>query len=155
MFSIKLVGELHPEFSFFGREGKPALMNFPDTPEGRRMAASIPIGHRSLVYLMSPVKRFWAAVEYIRCDPNSADVLEDGRRAAERQNAVALMEVHNPKFAKVWRCIKHLACIDDFKKAPTPDFGFRQGDILRDLEQREYLELFNAIHWSWRTEGGG
>jgi hypothetical protein len=155
MFSIKLVGAVQPEYPFFRREGKPTLMNFPDSPEGRRIAATIPIGHRSLVYLMHPVKRFWAAIEYIRWDPNCADVLQDGRQAAERQNAVALMEVLNPRFAKVWRCVRQLACIDDPRKAPTPDFGFHQGDIIRDIEESEYLDMFNAIPWSWTIEGGG
>jgi len=65
MFGIMLVGAIQPEFPFFGREGNPPLMNFPNSPEGRRIAVAIPVGHRSLVYLMHPVKRFWAAVEYI------------------------------------------------------------------------------------------
>src|SRR5262249_29157682 len=151
-FSIKLVGAVQPEFPFFRRDAKPALMNFPDTPQGRRIATSIPIGHKSLVYLMHPVKRFWAAVEYIRWDPNSEDVLEDGLRAAEGQNAVALMDAHNAKFAKVWRCVRQLAYIDNPMNAPTPDFGFQQGDIIHDLDESEYLDMFNAVPWSWRIE---
>src|SRR3954462_3805226 len=72
MFGIKLVGAIQPEFPFFGREGKPPLMNFPNSPEGRHVATAIPIGHRSLVYLMHPVKRFWAAIEYVKWDSNAA-----------------------------------------------------------------------------------
>jgi hypothetical protein len=31
---------------------------YPDNAAGKAIAAGIPIGHRSLVYLMHPVKRF-------------------------------------------------------------------------------------------------
>jgi hypothetical protein len=82
MFGIKLVGATHREFSFFGTEGKPTLMNFPNTAEGRRIAANIPIGHKSLVYLMHPVKRFWSAIEYIKWDLGIENVLEEGMQAA-------------------------------------------------------------------------
>jgi hypothetical protein len=75
MFGIKLVGPVTPEFAFFGKEGKPTLMNFPDSPEGRRIAPGVPLGHRSLVYLMDPVKRFWAAIEYIRWNHEIQDVV--------------------------------------------------------------------------------
>jgi hypothetical protein len=124
-------------------------MNFPDNHEGRRIAAGIPIGHKSLVYLMHPVKRFWAAIEYIKWNPSIEDVLEEGLQAAVAQNAAALMEVINPKFAKVWRCVRVLADIDDPKQAPTPDFGFHEGDIMFDIGQQEYDDWFNAIPWSW------
>src|SRR5262245_6778826 len=106
MFGIKLVGAVQPEFAFFGRDGKPPLMNFPNSPEGRRVATAIPIGHRSLVYLMHPVKRFWSAVEYIKWDSNAKDVLDDGMRAAVAQGAVELMEVVNATYAKIWRCVR-------------------------------------------------
>jgi hypothetical protein len=149
MFDVKLVGAAHRDFPFLGRNGKPAVMNFPDSPEGRRIARSIPIGHRSLVYLMHPIMRFWAAIEYIKWDMNIKDLLEDGRHAAMAQKAVALMEVYNPKFAKLWRCIRFLAEIDDPANAPTPDFGFKEGDIMVDIRQDEYLDMFNAIPWSW------
>jgi hypothetical protein len=152
MFGIKLVGERHPQFPFFGREGKPGIMNFPDSAEGRRIAASIPIGHRSLLYLMHPIKRFWAAVEYIKWNSGIADVLEEGRQAAVAQNAIALFEVLNPRFAKVWRCIRVVAIIDDPMEAPTPDLGFQEGDIMRDISEHESLEMFNAIPWSWTGE---
>ena len=49
MFGIKLVGDNTPEFAFFGRAGAPSLINFPDSPEGRRIATSVPIGHKVLV----------------------------------------------------------------------------------------------------------
>ena len=94
LFGIKLVGAQHAAFPFCGRGGKPALMNFPDSPEGRRIAACIPVGHRSLVYLMHPVKRFWSAVEYIGWESGDDNLLVQGRRAPVQQNAVALMEVH-------------------------------------------------------------
>src|SRR5438552_3067028 len=109
MFGIKLVGHIQPEFPFFGRDAKPTLMNFPDSPEGRRIAESIPIGHRSLVYLMAPVKRFWSAIEYIKYDFNIEDVLEEGRQAAVDQKAVAMMEVLNSRFARIWRCVRIVA----------------------------------------------
>jgi hypothetical protein len=152
MFGIKLVGHIHPAFPFFGRDGKPTLMNFPDSPEGRRIAAGIPIGHRSLVYLMHPIKRFWAAIEYIKWDCNVEDVLEEGTRAAVAQNAVAMIEVINSRFAKIWRCVRVLAWIDDPRNAPTPDFGFQEGDIMFDIGQHEYFDMFNAIPWGWTDE---
>jgi hypothetical protein len=152
MFGLKLVGAVHPEFPFFGRAGNPAVMNFPNSPEGRRIAASVPIGHRSLVYLMSPVKHFWTAIEYVKLDPSVNDLLEEGTRAAESQNAVALVEALNPKFAKLWRCIRVIALIDNPQQAPTPDFGFQEGDIMFDVTQQEYSELFSAIPWSWTEE---
>src|SRR5262245_64575684 len=98
MYGIRLVGPAHAEFPFFGRDGKPALMNFPNSPEGRRLAAATPIGHKSLVYLMHPVKRFWTAIEYIRSDSKIPDLLNDGERAAISQNAVALMQAANPYY---------------------------------------------------------
>jgi len=152
MFGVKLVGSQHPAFSFFGRDGKPTLMNFPDGPEGRRIAASIPIGQRSLVYLMYPIKRFWTAIEYIKWDLNTDDVLEEGMRAAVAQNAVAMAEVINSKFARIWRCVRIVALIDDPMSAPTPDFGFKEGDVMLDIEKQEYLDMFNAIPWSWKDE---
>jgi hypothetical protein len=152
MFGVKLVGSIHRDFPFFGRGGNPALMNFPDSAEGRRIAADIPIGHRSLVYLMHPIRRFWTAIEYIKWDGAIEDVLEEGERAAVAQNAVTLMRVVNPRFSRIWRCIRILALIDDPLYAPTPDFGFHEGEIMRDIGQQEYHDMFNAIPWSWRDE---
>jgi hypothetical protein len=149
MFGVKLVGAAHLEFPFLCKDGKPAIMNFPNGPEGRRVAAAIPIGHRSLVYLMYPVKRFWAAIEYIKWDLSINDVLKEGKQAAISQNAVALMEAYNSKYSQTWRCIRFLAVIDDPMNAPTPDFGFKEGDIMIDRSQQEYYDMFNAIPWSW------
>jgi hypothetical protein len=154
MFGIKLVGAPHFDWPFLRREGKPPLMNFPNSSAGRRTAAAIPIGHQSLVYIMHPVQRLKASIEYVKWDPASDDVLEEGARAAAQQGAVALMEAHSPWFARVWRCIRVLAWIDDERMAPTPDFGFHEGEIMRDIPQQEYSELFNAIPWSW-TSGVG
>jgi hypothetical protein len=153
MFGIKLVGALHYAFPFFGRDGKPPLMNFPDSPEGRRVAAEVPIGHRSLVYLMHPVKRFKAAIEYVKWDSNIDDVLEEGSRAAATQNAVAMLEVFNSRFARIWRCVRVVALIDDPMQGPATDFGFQEGDIMLGISQQEYLEWFNALPWNWTAEG--
>jgi hypothetical protein len=109
----------------------------------------VKIGHRSLVYLMAPTKRLWAAVEYVRWCPGIADVLVEGREEANAQGAVTLMEAVNRKFAKVWRCIRCLAVIDDPMKGPLADFCFQEGDIMFDMDQRDYLGLFNAVPWSW------
>jgi hypothetical protein len=149
MFGIKLVGADHPAFPFHQKEATPALMNFPDSAEGRRIAAGVPIGHKSLVYLMAPVKRFYTAIEYIKWDSSVGNVLKEGTKAANHHGAVELMEVCYPHFAKIWRCIRMLAWINDPKNAPTPDFDFHQGDIMFDIEEAEYLELFNAIPWDW------
>jgi hypothetical protein len=152
MFGVKLVGPLHRAFPFFRRAGTPALINFPDSAVGRRIGADIPIGHKSLVYLMHPIMRFWSAIEFIKWDPKVADVLGEGLRAARAQNAVALMEAVNARFAKVWRCVRVLAEIDDPTRAPTPDFGFQEGDILREVGQQEYEAMFNAVPWTWRAD---
>jgi hypothetical protein len=45
-----------------------------------------------------------------------------------------------------------LAVIDDPTNAPTPDFDFQEGEVMRDLGQHEYLDYFNAVPWSWRVE---
>src|SRR5262249_2898160 len=114
--------------------------------------AGIPIGHKSLVYLMHPVRRFWAAIEYIRWDAKVADVLEDGLRAAQAQDAVVLMEAVNARFAKGWRRVRAVAEIDDRTRAPTPDFGFQEGEILREVTQHDYEAMFHAIPWTWRAD---
>jgi hypothetical protein len=149
MFGIKLVGPNHLHFPFFGKAAKPVLINFPDSPEGRSVAERIPIGHRALVYLMHPVKHFGAAIEYIQWDFNGVDVLEQGRRAALSQDAVTMMEAVNPRFARVWRCVRLLALVDDPMKAPTPEFGFQEGEIMRDIEKQQYFDMFNAVPWTW------
>jgi len=153
MFGIKLVGATHFDLPAFGREGNPSLMNFPDSAEGKRCASIVPIGHKSLVYLMAPIKRFWGVVEYIKWNHAIDNVLEEGRRAAVDQNARAIMEVLYPHFARVWRCVRIVATIKDPMQAPTPDFGFKEGDVMFDIEPQEYLEMFNEVPWSWRAEG--
>jgi hypothetical protein len=152
MFGIKLVGEAHATFPFFKREGNPALMNFPTSEKGRTIARNIPIGHRSLVYLMAPARRLWTAIEYIKWDSHSADVLEEGSRAAVAQGATAIREVFNSHYAKIWRCIRVLAIIDDYMNGPVQDFEFHEGDIMFDMPEQEYLERFDAIPWSWRSD---
>jgi len=108
MFGIKLVGETHPTLGFFGIDGNPTLMNFPDNDKGRRLAALVPIGHKSLVYLMAPAKRIWAAIEYIKWDSKIADPLKEGMEAARAQGADTMMEAINSHYARVWRCVRVL-----------------------------------------------
>jgi hypothetical protein len=152
-FSVKLVGAHHFAFPFCGVEGNPALMNFPDSPEGRRLVAAVPLGHRALVYLMHPVMRFGAAIEYIKWDDAIEDVLKEGQRAAVAQGAVAMLEALNPRFAKLWRCIRILALIDDPRNALTPDFDFHEGDVMPEISEQEYREWYDAIPWTWTAEG--
>jgi hypothetical protein len=59
------------------------------------------------------------------------------------------MEAYNAKFAKVWRCIRFLAVIDDPMKSPPPGLDFHQGDIMVEISERQYYDMFNAIPWSW------
>jgi hypothetical protein len=151
MFSIKLVGHEQPHFPACTRAGKPALMNFPDSPEGRRIAASIPNGHRSLVYLMAPTKRIWAAIEYIKWDEKITDVLEEGRQAAQAQGAVALMDILAPHYAKVWRCVRFLADVSPPEHGLAVNYEFHQGEVIREISQQEYDDLFNAASWTWPT----
>jgi hypothetical protein len=151
MFGIKLVGDGYQAWRFHNREGTPPLMNFPDGRAGRRIAASIPIGHRSLVYLMHPTKRLCAAIEYVS-DPKTVDVLKQGKQAAIAQNAVAQIEAYGyPHFSKIWRCVRIVAWIDDPNNAPTPDFEFHQGDVMFDIDENEYLNLFTEIPWTWKA----
>lgn len=86
---------------------------FPDSPKGRQLAARVPIGHQSLVYLMAPAKRIWAA-EYIKWDSSISDVLQEGARAAHAQGADTMMAAVNSHYAKVWRCIRVLAIIPTY-----------------------------------------
>jgi hypothetical protein len=56
-----------------------------------------------------------------------------------------MMKAVNPKFAKFWRCIRILAEIDDPMNAPTPDFGFQEGEVMREIGPQEYQDLFAAF----------
>lgn len=148
-FGIKLVGHDFPEYPFFRKDTNPALMCFPDSEMGRHVASVIPIGHRSLVYLMAPVKRIWAAVEYIKTDPIRESVLDEGRRAAIKHGAIKILKVVAPHYASYFRCVRFVAEIEDPANVPTPDFGFSQGDVGFDIDEADYLELYNAKPWTW------
>src|SRR5262249_35339511 len=149
MFGIKLVSALHAAWPFFGRDGKPALMNFPDSLEGRRLAVATPIGHKSLVYLMNPVKRLWTAIEYIQWDSKISDVVKDGESAAIAQKAVERIQADNAHYARLWRCIRILASIDNPMKGPAFAFDFKEGEVMREITQGEYEEMYNAVPWTW------
>jgi len=126
MYSIKLVGHVQPHFPALTQAGQPALMNFPDSPDGHYFAANIPIGHKSLVYLMAPMMRIWAAVEYVKCGDTSLSLLEQGRQAAEAQpNIIAQMRALAPQYASLWRCIRFLASISTVAQTLLhPQAGF-------------------------------
>jgi hypothetical protein len=149
MFSIKLVGDIQPNIPACTRAGNPALMNFPDSPEGLRVAATIPIGHKSLVYLQAPTKLIWAAIEYIEWHPEYGDVLEQGRRAAEAQDAIALMGTLAPHYARLWRCIRYLADVTPPRDGFAIDYHFHQGEVMREISPEEYERLFGLTAWTW------
>jgi hypothetical protein len=153
MFGIKLVGESHDAYPFFGRRGNPALMNFPDSHEGRKLAVGIPLGHKSLVYLMHPKSDSGIAIEYIQWDSKVTDLLKDGERAATAQGAVNLMRAVNARYSRFWRCIRILAEIDDPMKGPALELGFIEGEVMREISQREYEEWYRAVPWPWPPAG--
>jgi hypothetical protein len=155
MFSIKLVGAVQPNFPVLTRAGNPALMNFPSSREGRRVAACTPIGHKSLVYLQAPTMRIWAAIEYIEWDGGKGDVLEQGRRAAEAQGIVELMKIHAPHYASIWRCIRYLAEVTPPEQGLLMNYDFHQGEVIREISREEYERLFNATEWTWPTMPAG
>jgi hypothetical protein len=157
MFGLKLVSHYHFKFDFFNRNGKPALMNFPDSPEGRRIAPLVRIGHRSLVYLMTPraedgvpdplgmSKHIGAAIEYVHENPK-LNLLDDGMEAANKQKAVAYHETMGfAHWARLFRCIRIVAWIDDPRNGPIQDFQFSKGDTMFDITKEYYDELYNQI----------
>ena len=79
MYSIKLVHPGHLDHSFFtpdtANDGEPRLMNFSDRGTTPARAARICPGHKAIVYVTSPVKKFIWAIEYI-------GTLQDGAKAA-------------------------------------------------------------------------
>lgn len=154
MFGIKLVGPDHTAFDFHRMGAEPtALMNFPDSPAGRKIASSVPIGHKSLVYLMAPRKRFASAIEYVKWDHGIEDVLREGTKVAMHHNAIEMLKACNyPRFAKIWRCVRVIAWIEIPENGPATDFNFHQGDIMFDMDEAEYFEMFDAVPWDWRLD---
>jgi hypothetical protein len=154
MFGIKLVSDYHFSFPYFGLCGNPAVMNFPDSREGREIATVLPVGHRALVYLMAPKKCFGAAIEFIQLNQTTGDLLDDGMQAARAQDAIRLHEAVYPHWAKWWRCTRVIAWKENPTNvpgnAPTPDFHFQKGDDMFDISERCYSILFNAICWNWQ-----
>jgi hypothetical protein len=154
MFSIKLIspvhaGEKYPYFTndFDGTDGRCPLMNFSREGNGPSIAANVPIGCRSLVYVTHRQKFIWA-IEY-------TGTIEAGQRAALAHGV--------PLTGKwsIFRPIRFLARVD-LDSSPTAaeiekltGIRFRPNSYtLKYISAAEYQTIYGAIHWQWaETEG--
>jgi len=122
MFSIKLIHPNHLKYPYFtddfdGTNGRRPLMNFTGNDRGRSIAARLPIGHRSLVYVIHHQRFVWA-IEFI-------GTVEEGERAA-----VAHGITPNEITTKwnVYRPIRFLARVA-LADAPSADDIFKKTGI--------------------------
>jgi len=148
MFSIKLAGHDYFDYphltdDFGGTDGRVPLMNFSREGNGPSVAARVPVGGCSLVYLTGHQK-FVSAIEYI-------GTTEEGQRAA-------LAHGIQPAASKwgIFLPIRHLARID-LDSAPTPhDIEERTGIrfkansfTIKYISAGEYKAIYDAIPWQW------
>jgi hypothetical protein len=149
-YGIKLIypEHLYPYKPYFDRSlgpDRPALMNFNRSPEGFKLATSIRIGDRALVYVTRDQLFIWA-IEF-------AGTLKDGEAARLRHgiptNAHAPFTLYLP--------IRFLARIDPWDKGATRtsvcyasgvDFHPTQGDSHVSLSQSDYERMYRAIKWT-------
>jgi hypothetical protein len=148
MFSIKLIHPNHLKYAYFtddfdGTDGRWPLMNFTGDDRGRSIAARLPIGHRSLVYVIHHQRFVWA-VEY-------TGTLEEGERAAAAHGITP-----NDITSKwnTYRPIRFLARVD-LADAPTAEDIFKRTGIrfkanaftLKYISAGEYQTIYDAINW--------
>jgi hypothetical protein len=148
MFSIKLIHPKHLTLpyltqEFDGTDGRWPLMNFSGEPRGKAIATNLPIGHRSLVYVIGDQKFVWA-IEY-------TGTLEEGARAAAAHKIT-------PNFItekwNIYRPIHFLAKVD-LAHAPTADEIFTKTGIrfaanaytLKYISAGDYQKIYDAIDW--------
>ncbi|MBC8107536.1 MAG: hypothetical protein H7Z14_13165 [Anaerolineae bacterium] len=155
MFSIKLIHPDHLNYAFLtgdfdGSDGRLPLMNFSGEGRGPATAANLPVGHRSLVYVVQHQKFIWA-IEYI-------GTLEDGERAA------AAHGITPNDFTTKWRLyrpIRFLARVD-LDHAPTAEEIFKKTGInfkansftLKYISAGEYQTIYDAIDWKMQVGSG-
>lgn len=153
-YGIKLIWPTHlfPVIPYFVRglgDDLPALMNFKNDPNGRKLADGLPIGHRCLVYV-TEVQLFIWVIEF-------TGTVTDGEVARKRHGIPPTR--HQP--FTVYRPIRFVAKVEPWDKgAPRAsvcaksgvDFSPTQGDSHVDLTEDQYNRMFNAIPWTLRGE---
>jgi hypothetical protein len=170
MFGIKLIGPKHLEIPAFtqvfdGSDGRWPLMNF--NMGGQNYVADIPTGHRCLVYVTSPWKRFLWAIELTGSLANgdlafAAHGYEVGKDAWGENGKATL---HRPigLLARI-DSPQHPAGPNDVQ-GPTYDEVHRRSGVplnrLRSfgsghwfLSRAEYESAFAAIDWGWSCDPG-
>jgi len=154
MFSIKLISPdyrnyPHSTDDFDGTDGRLPLMSFSREGKGPYIAARIPIGHRSLVYVARHQKFIWA-IEYI-------GTTEDGQRAALAHG----IPPNTPTKWSINLPIRFLARVD-LNSAPTAEeiekrtgIRFKANSFtMKYITADEYQRIYDAIPWQW-TIGDG
>jgi hypothetical protein len=152
MYSIKLVHPNHlangPLFTPVNlADNLPHLMNFSNRPHTTAIVENIPLHHKAIVYVMSPVKKFIWAIEY-------TGTVADGQQIAN--NHPQLM----PPPSDVWfdnlLPISFLATIDPAKARDAQDVLQEAGVVftptpapMQYISADEYQRIFNVIDWQW------
>ena len=149
MYSIKLVHPGHLNHEFFtpdtGNDGRPRLMNFSDQGHTPALAASICPGHKALVYVTHPVKKFVWAIEY-------TGTVQDGQRAASAYPVPP--NVMPSEYCKVFLPIRFLATVE-LDSAPDAQAILRQAGVvfipnafpMKHISESDYQKIFDAITW--------
>jgi hypothetical protein len=154
MYSIKLVHPGHLNYIFFlpdtSNDGRPRLMNFSNQGRTPALAEGIRPGHRALVYVTRPVKKFIWAIEY-------TGTVQDGRQAASAV-PVPSNDMH-PSYCTVFLPIRFLATIIDVDSAPDAQDVCQNVGVdftpnvfpMKHISAAEYHKIFGAIKWEWLT----
>jgi hypothetical protein len=152
MYSVKLI---HPEHLNNGPlfipgtldEGVPHLMNFSNRGNTPAVAANIPLHHKALVYVTSPMKKFIWAIEYL------------GTVAAGQQVAAAhpnLMPASSPVWSENLIPIRFLATVDP-ANAPDAQAILQEAGVeftppqapMQYISAENYQSIFDVIEWDW------
>jgi len=140
-----------PMFSYdFGRDDRHPLMTFhKDDPEG---AAAIPNGHRLLVFLGKPIKRFAWEIEIIGS-------LDEGKTVLNRHLTAGLNLPRSPETYPFYRPIRFLARVE------PPEHGQTWGGLAASagtelvlaqpinhmyLSAAQYKRASTSVGWTWR-----
>ena len=159
MYSIKLTHRKHlengPLFTPVNlADGLPHLMNFSNRPRTARVMQRIPPGHKALVYLTSPIKKFIWAIEY-------TGTRADGQQiATDYAHLMPPPAVMIPTPSVMWNVnllpIKFLATIDPAEARDAQDVLEDAGVVfippqasMKRISQDEYDRIFDVIEWDW------
>jgi hypothetical protein len=156
MFGIKLVLEAHLRsdlapclnHDYDCDDDKRSLMNF--GPNHAAVAANIPVGNRSLVYVTGVQKFVWA-IEY-------TGTVDDGKRVAMVHR---VYDPGNGKFWRIFRPIRHLARADLVTAPTLAEIERRTGVrftpnsfTMKYISAEDYRKIYEAVPWQW-TAGDG